>query len=166
MHIANVLAGGVVGGLALLAIAGLVNAQNERPLPQRLAGELQADRPQRLHRPVGVGDEMVQRLRIRFRRLGQSRQGLAFGLGDQAQLEVGELFKLPDVGKDRAVVGAVVIDKGDGGGGFSRLGHGVVSFLLDDEDNAHACRLYAQTDRRGSYQFEMDHGSLLASQGW
>jgi hypothetical protein len=61
---------------------------------------------------------------------------------------MGELFKLPDIGKHGAVVGAVVIDKGDGGCRFSRLGHGGISFLFDDEDTAHACSLYAATDRR------------------
>ena len=112
---------------------------------------------------------MVQGLRIGFRRLGQPWQGLAFGLGHQTQLEVAELFKLPDIGKDRAVVRAVVIDKGDGGRGFSRLGHGVVSFFLDDEDNAHACRLYAHSDRRGITQ-SIDSGqrpkTRAAHRGW
>ena len=150
MHVANVLAGGVVGDLAFLAIAGLVNTQHDRALPQGAAGELQAHRPQCFHRPVGIGNEMVQRLRIRFRGLGQPRQRLAFGLCHQAELKVGELFKLPDVGKDRAVVGAVVVDEGDDGDSFSQLSHGVVSCLLNDEDNAHTCRHYAHSDRRAT----------------
>ena len=54
MDIADVLVRGVVGRLALLAVARLVDAEDERALPQRLAGQRQPDRAQRLHRPVGL----------------------------------------------------------------------------------------------------------------
>ena len=80
--------------------------------------------------------------------LGRSQLGLSFGLRDQAQLELGELFKLPEVGKHVTVVGAVVIDKGNGRCRYSRPSHGFVPSSLGDEDNAHVCGLYAQIVRR------------------
>ena len=64
VQIANGLVGDVVGGLALLAIAGLVETEDEGGLTQRLTGQFQPHGAQRLHRPVGVGEEMVQRLGI------------------------------------------------------------------------------------------------------
>jgi len=90
----------------------------------------------------------VEGLRVRLRRLGQARQRLALGLGDQAQLEAGELLKLPDIGKHRLVVGAVVVDEGHGRGRFAGFGHGGVSFLLDEVTTV-PCRLYAHFDRTG-----------------
>src|SRR5260221_11290108 len=91
---------------------------------------------------------MVESLGIGLRRLGEARQRLAFGLGHQAQLEVGELFELADVGKHRTVVRTRVVDKGNGGGWFPRLGHGAHSLHLDVV-NVYPRSLYAQIDRSG-----------------
>jgi len=55
VHIADVLVGGVVGRLAFLAVARLVDAEDEQALAQRLAGQLQPGRVDCLHRPVGFG---------------------------------------------------------------------------------------------------------------
>jgi hypothetical protein len=44
---------------------------------------------------------------------------------------VAELLELADVGKHRAVVGAVVVDNGNCGGWFARFGHGTLSLLRD-----------------------------------
>ena len=43
--------------------------------------------------------EMVQRLRIGLHRLGDARQGLALGLGEQSDMQQGELLELAHVGK-------------------------------------------------------------------
>src|SRR5258708_1671965 len=91
---------------------------------------------------------MVESLGIGLRRLGEARQRLAFGLGHQAQLEVGELFELADVGKHRTVVRTIVVDKGNGGGWFPRLGHGAHALQLDVV-NVYPRSLYAQIDRSG-----------------
>src|SRR5258708_3592946 len=91
---------------------------------------------------------MVESLGIGLRRLGAARQRLAFGLGHQAQREVGELFELADVGKHRTVVRTIVVDKGNGGGWFPRLGHGAHSLQLDVV-NVYPRSLYAQIDRSG-----------------
>src|SRR6266852_6112197 len=91
---------------------------------------------------------MVESLGIGLRRLGEARQRLAFGLGHQAQLEVGELFELADVGKHRTVVRTIVVDKGNGGGWFPRLGHGAHSLQVDVV-NVYPRSLYAQIDRSG-----------------
>jgi hypothetical protein len=55
VQIADVLVGGVVGRVPLLAVTGLIDAEDERRLPQRLAHQFQPPAPQRCHRPVGVG---------------------------------------------------------------------------------------------------------------
>jgi len=99
VHVANVLVGGVVGRLALLAVPRLVNTEDERPLPQRLAGEFQASGPQRFHGPVRLSKEVVEGLWVGFGGLRQARQRFALGLGDQAQLEAGELLELADIGE-------------------------------------------------------------------
>src|SRR5258707_2042235 len=91
---------------------------------------------------------MVDSMGIGLRRLGEERQRLAFGLGHQAQREVGELFELADVGKHRTVVRTIVVDKGNGGGWFPRLGHGAHSLQLDVV-NVYPRSLYAQIDRSG-----------------
>src|SRR5258706_5500446 len=91
---------------------------------------------------------MVESLGIGPRRLGEARQRLAFGLGHQAQREVGELFALADVGKHRTVVRAIIVDEGNGGDWFPRLGHGAHSLHLDVV-NVYPRSLYAQIDRSG-----------------
>src|SRR5712691_4967664 len=95
---------------------------------------------------------MVESLGICLRRLGEARQRLAFGLGHQAQLEVGELFELADVGKHRTVVRTRVVDEGNGGGWFPRLGHGAHSLQLDVV-NVYPRSPYAQIDTTGSSLF-------------
>src|SRR5258708_24792201 len=92
---------------------------------------------------------MVESLGMGLRRLGEARQRLAFGLGHQAQLEVGELFELADVGKHRTVVRTIVVDEGNSGGWFPRLGHGAHSLQLDVV-NVYPRSLYAQIDRRAT----------------
>ncbi len=90
----------------------------------------------------------MEGLRVCLGGLGQPRQGLALGLGHQAQLKAGELLKLADVGKHRAVVRAIVVNEGHGGDWFAGFGHGAHSFQLD-KVNVSACSLYAQIDRTG-----------------
>ena len=68
--------------------------------------------------------------------------------GDQAEFKTRELFDLAHVGKHGAVVGAVVVNEGNGVRGLARLGHSGVSFLLD-KDDTDPCTLYAHFDRTG-----------------
>src|SRR5258707_2803736 len=125
---------------------GLVNAEDERPPPQCLARQLQAHRTHRLHRPVRFGQEVVEGLGVRLGRLGQPWQRLALGFRDQAQFEAGELFELADIGKHRTAVRTIVVDEGNSGGWFPRLGHGAHSLQLDVV-NVYPRSLYAQIDR-------------------
>ena len=60
--------------MALLAVARLIDAADDRRLAQRLAQQLQALGTQRLHRPVGLGEEVMQGLRIHVRGLAQLGQ--------------------------------------------------------------------------------------------
>jgi hypothetical protein len=127
--VAHVLAGGVVGGFALLTIPGLVNAQEKWALPQRLARQLQSTRTRLFHGPLGFCQEMMEGLRIGLGGLGQTRQGLALGLGHQAEFQARELLELADIGKHGSVVGTIVVNGGDCGGRFTGFRHGGVSFL-------------------------------------
>ncbi|GEM_PF-5093180 len=72
VDVPNILAGGVVGGLPFLAVAGLVNTEDERPLTQRLARDLQARSPRVLSGSVGVRQEVVEGLRVGLGRLGEA----------------------------------------------------------------------------------------------
>jgi hypothetical protein len=82
LEVANVLVGDVVGGVALLAVPGLVEAQDERRRPQRLVQPVQPLRPQVCNRPFGVGEEVVQRLGVGVYRLAQPRQRLVPRFGE------------------------------------------------------------------------------------
>jgi hypothetical protein len=59
-EVADVLAGDVVGGLALLQVASLVDDEHEGPPTKGLAGQLQALLAQLVQAPGGVGDEVVK----------------------------------------------------------------------------------------------------------
>src|SRR5260370_40929984 len=88
-------------------------------------------------------------------RLGQPWQRLALGFRDQAQFEAGELFELADGGKTRTVVRTIVVDEGNGGDWFPRLGHGAHSLQLDVV-NVYPRSLCAQIDRSGMISGSMD----------
>ena len=122
--VADVLVRDIVGGFALLAVAGLVDTQHERSSAQRLAQQVQALCPQLLNRPLGIGQEVMQRLRVGLGRLGQPRQRLALGLGQQAEVQLGELLEMPHVVEHRALVSALVVDEANGTGCFTHFGHG------------------------------------------
>ena len=57
-------------------------------------------------------------------RFGQLRQRLALGLGHQAEDELGELFEMPDVMKDRAIMSTIGVDEGDRVVGGANAGYG------------------------------------------
>jgi hypothetical protein len=141
--------GHVVGGVAFLAVAGLVQTQGERGHPQRLAQQRQPCGPQVRHRPRGLGQEVMQRLRVGVHRLAQPGQRLAPRLRQQAQVESGELLEVPDMVKQRANVGTVLVDAGHRWGGWSCPGRVlVVSWSwLNLLREAIACTLCARDDR-------------------
>jgi hypothetical protein len=128
MQVADVLAGDVVGGVPLLAITCLVDAQDEGGLANRLAQQLQPSLPERIHRPFGIGQKVMQGLRIGVDRLAQPRQGLATGLGQEAQMQDSELLKMPHVPEQVAIPRAVVVDEGYRWGSWARLAHAEASF--------------------------------------
>src|SRR5260221_7775039 len=127
MQIADVLAGHVVGGVAFLAIPRLIEAEDERRLAQRRAEEGEPLGAHCLHRPLGLGQEVMQRLRVGMDGRAQAGQGLAARLGQHAQVQGGELLKVPDVVKQRAIVGAVLVDKGYRWDSRTYTGHGDTS---------------------------------------
>ena len=75
-------------------------------------------------------------------RLAQARQGLAPRLGEQAQMEGGELLEVPHIREQAALLGTVLVDEGHRRGGWADPGHGCN--LLP---KAKACILRAQHDR-------------------
>ena len=128
VQVADVLAGHVVGGVPLLAVARLVQTHNDRPVAQCLTEQLQPLAAQRLHRPVGMREEVVQRLRVGVDRLAQTWQGLPPRLGEQAKMEGGELLEVPYVLEQTELLGTVLIDAGHRRGRRAHAGHGATSF--------------------------------------
>ena len=135
MQVAEVLAGGVVSRLALLAIARFVDAQQEWAARERVARQSPADRPQLLQRPVRFREKVMERLMIRLRRLGQARQRLALGLGQQAQFHLRELLEMAHIAKHRPIVRTVLIYKGHRMRRFPCFGHGDASFRALRQQN-------------------------------
>jgi hypothetical protein len=80
--------------VALSAIPGLINAQDERRLAQRLAQQSEPLGADRLHRPRGLGQKVMQRLRVSVRGRAQAGQGLAPRLGQQPQVQGAELLEM------------------------------------------------------------------------
>jgi hypothetical protein len=70
----------------------------------------------------------MQGLRIGVHRLAQPRQGLATGLGQEAQMQGSELLKMPHVPEQVALPRAVVVDEGHRWGSWARLAHADASF--------------------------------------
>jgi len=128
VQVADVLMGDVVGGVPLLAVPRLVQTQHEGRVPQRLAHQLQPLGAHRLHRPVGVGQAMVQRLGVSVDRRAQAWQRLVPGLGQQSEVEGGKLLKMPDVLEQVALLGALLVDEGHRRGGRAHFAHGDASF--------------------------------------
>jgi hypothetical protein len=91
----------VVGGVSLLAVAPLVQAEDKRSSDQRRPQHLQALGTERLHRLLGVGQEIVQRLGVGLCHLDQARQQLAFRFHEQAEAQRGELPEVPQVREQR-----------------------------------------------------------------
>jgi hypothetical protein len=87
----------VVGGVPLLAVPRLVDAQDEGRVPDCLAQQLEPLGPQIRDRPLGLGQEVVQRLRVGVHGLAQPRQRLVPRFGEQAQVQRRELFKVAHV---------------------------------------------------------------------
>jgi hypothetical protein len=110
--------------VALLAVARLVEAPDEGRLAQGLAQQPQPTRADGFHRPLGIGQEMVERLRVQVDGLAQPRQGLAPRLGQQAQVQGGERLKMPHVVKQGSRLGAILVDEGHRRGGRARFAHG------------------------------------------
>ena len=93
----DVLAGDGVGGMAVLAVARLVEAPDERRLAHGLAEPLQSSPAGRFHRPLGIGQEVVEGLGIGMDGVAQPRQRRAPRLRQQPQGDGGELLKVPHV---------------------------------------------------------------------
>ncbi len=127
MQIADGLAGHVVGGVPLLAVPGLVEAQDERRLAQCLAQQGEPLGADRLHRPRGLGQKVVQRLGVGVDGRAQARQGLAPRLGEQAQVQRGELLEVAHVVEQAALMGAVLVEEGHRRGSRTHTGHGAAS---------------------------------------
>src|SRR5260221_9575856 len=70
----------------------------------------------------------MQRLRIGLRRFRQPRQRLAFGFGEQPEMQRSELLEVADVGEERSILRTVLIHEGHRMGCFPHLGHGAASF--------------------------------------
>ncbi len=132
VQIADVLGRDVVGGVPLFAIPSLIEAQDQRRLAQRLAQQLQPRAAQRLHRPVGMGQEMVEGLRVDRHRLPQAWQGLTTGLRQQPQVQGGELLEVPHVVEQAALRGALVVAVGHRRGGGAHAGQGNTSLCRTD----------------------------------
>jgi hypothetical protein len=113
--------------MPLLAVPRLVQAQNEGGVPQRLAQQLHPLGAHRLHGPIGVGQEVLQRLGVSMDRLAQTWQRLVSGLGQQSKLQSGELLEVPDVVDQAAILGTVLVDEGHRWGGRAHAGHGDTS---------------------------------------
>src|SRR5258707_7527413 len=128
VQIADILVGDVVGGVSLLAVPRLVQAQDEGRVPQRLAQQLQPLGAHRLHGPVGVGQEMVQRLGVSVDRRAQAWQRLVPRLGQQSKMQSSELLEVPHVWEQAAILGAILVDEGHRGSGWAHAGHGDTSF--------------------------------------
>gem|GEM_PF-4062142 len=71
--------------------------KDEGGLAKRLAQQLQPSRPQRFHRPFGMGQKVMHGLRIGVDSLAQPRPGLATCLGQEAQMQGSELLNMPHV---------------------------------------------------------------------
>jgi hypothetical protein len=117
VQIADVLAGDIVGRVAFLPVPRLVDAEDEGRAAQSVAQQLQPLRAQRLHRPVGIGEEVVQGLGVGMDGLAQARQRLVPGLGEQTEVEGRELLEVPDVMKQRSILGTILVDEGHRRGG-------------------------------------------------
>jgi hypothetical protein len=128
LQIADVLAGDVVGGVALLAVAGLVDTEDEGRLAQCVPQQPQAALAEGFHRPLGIGQEMVERLRVQVDSLAQPRERFAPRLGQQAQVQGGELLKVPHVMEQVAIPRALLVDEAHRRGGRACLAHGDASF--------------------------------------
>jgi len=130
VQIADVLAGGVVGGGAFLAVAWfarLVEAQDERGLAQRLAQQSEPLGADRLHRPLGLGQKVMERLRVGMDGRAQAGQGLAARLGQQPQVQGSELLAVAHVVEQGTILGAVLVDEGHRRGSRTHTGHGDTS---------------------------------------
>jgi hypothetical protein len=123
VQVPDVLGGDVVGGVPVLAVARLVDAQDEGRRAYGLAQQFQPALAQRFHRPLRVGQEVVQGLRVHVDGLAQARQGLASRLGEQSQVEGGELLKVPHVVEQIAIPRALLVDEGHRRGRRARLAH-------------------------------------------
>jgi hypothetical protein len=96
--------------------------------PIARAQQLQPSLPERFYRPLGMGQEVVEGLRIGRDRLAQPRQGLAPCLGQEAQMQGSDLLKMPHVSEQVALPRAVVVDEGHRWGSWARLAHAEASF--------------------------------------
>jgi len=66
----------------------------------------------------------MQRLRVRMDGLPQLRQRLVARLGEQSQVQRGELLEVTHVLEQRPVLPAVLVNEGHRWGGWARSGHG------------------------------------------
>jgi hypothetical protein len=128
VQIADVLAGDVVGGVAFLAVAGLVEAQDERRCAQGLAQEAQPSLPEGLHRPLGMGQEVVEGLWVGVDGLAEAWQRLASRLGQEAEVQGSKLLEVPHVMEQVAIPRAVVVNESHRWGSWARLAHAEASF--------------------------------------
>jgi hypothetical protein len=132
MQVADGLVGDVVGGVPLLAISRLVDAQDEGRVPDCLAQQLEPLGPQIRDRPLGLGQKMVQRLRVGVHGLAQPRQRLVPRLGQQSQVERGEVLEVAHILEEEAVLGTVLVDESHRRGGRARLAHAEPPFAGSD----------------------------------
>jgi hypothetical protein len=123
-NVADVLGCHIIRGFPLLAISCLINAEGKRSSRQCLFQLGQPSGSQVFHLPWGIRHKVMQRLRIALaRRLRNSWQRLAFDLGEHSNLNLLEVFKAPHVREHILVELAILVDKGHGRSGRSRLGH-------------------------------------------
>ncbi len=123
VQIADVLGGDGVGRVPLLAVTRLVDAPDEGRLADRLAPQVEPLGSHLLHRPLRVGQDVMGGLRVYVDDLAEAWQGLASRLGQQPQVQRGELLEVPHMVEQVAIPGAILVDEAHRRRRRARLAH-------------------------------------------
>lgn len=123
-QISTVLMGHIVGGLALVLVACLIDAQRERPARECVLEQREPGVPQLLHVPGRGGDQMVQRLRSTVsHRMRDRRQRLTLDFGQHPDLDLLSVFTTVYIRTYLLVPLAILINEGHRRGGRWCLRH-------------------------------------------
>lgn len=93
VQVPDVLAGNIISGRAVLLVTRFVNTERKRSDAQRVPRELEPTLPKLRHVPVGVRDEMMERLRIGPNNTTDRGQRFARNVADKTEMEAREVIK-------------------------------------------------------------------------